>query len=360
MTSLYSLLSETNEKIDAHLEVHGCEIVFLSRGGKRGTPNQRNSDYGIGLRLLLQRLEAAEIALDRVWVDSDRVQNIPEDEKEIYGETDQNLSSEQCFTLLSGRMKLIGRSGDASIQGGNQTKRIRFKLKGNPSQEKLIEVLKLKPAYKNAQIRKRLHADQLNLVTPEHIWNAVESLIEGKVKHKFGESTDYDVLIDGVVRLAPKAVFGVAASEALGFELLPENFSGGLKSQCFRILEECGYEILPKELKARIELTSSPEREWIEGKEKAAAHFKKERALGLSCAKKAQFKREHGKLKCERCGMDPIEKYSSELGEACIEVHHSKTQVKDMGEGHRTLLKDLQCLCANCHRIVHREYKIEK
>ncbi|WP_407945638.1 hypothetical protein [Paraburkholderia elongata] len=25
-----------------------------------------------------------------------------------------------------------------------------------------------------------------------------------------------------------------------------------------------------------------------------------------------------------------------------------------MGEGHKTTLDDLQCLCANCHRIVHK------
>lgn len=57
--------------------------------------------------------------------------------------------------------------------------------------------------------------------------------------------------------------------------------------------------------------------------------------------------------------MDPIEIYGSEHGEACIEIHHRATQVQNMTEGHVTKLDDLQCLCANCHRIVHRVLKTQ-
>ena len=38
-----------------------------------------------------------------------------------------------------------------------------------------------------------------------------------------------------------------------------------------------------------------------------------------------------------------------------IEVHHAEVSVAAMVEGHRTKLSDLQCLCANCHRLVHAE-----
>lgn len=55
--------------------------------------------------------------------------------------------------------------------------------------------------------------------------------------------------------------------------------------------------------------------------------------------------------------MDPVETFGSPLGEACIEVHHRETHVAEMREGHATRLEDLMCLCANCHRIVHREIK---
>lgn len=59
----------------------------------------------------------------------------------------------------------------------------------------------------------------------------------------------------------------------------------------------------------------------------------------------------------ERCDMDPIEAFGSELGEACIEVHHRDTHISDMENGHETRLEDLECLCANCHRVTHREIK---
>ncbi|WP_446728945.1 HNH endonuclease [Pseudoduganella sp. OTU4001] len=40
-----------------------------------------------------------------------------------------------------------------------------------------------------------------------------------------------------------------------------------------------------------------------------------------------------------------------------MEVHHSETQVSQMERGHKTSLDSLQCLCANCHRLVHRQLK---
>lgn len=55
--------------------------------------------------------------------------------------------------------------------------------------------------------------------------------------------------------------------------------------------------------------------------------------------------------------MDPHEVYGEDYGDACIEVHHAKTSVQDMEAAHKTKLEDLMCLCANCHRVVHREMK---
>jgi predicted HNH restriction endonuclease len=95
----------------------------------------------------------------------------------------------------------------------------------------------------------------------------------------------------------------------------------------------------------------------VEGRPKLMQHLRRERAAGLASAKKASFIREHGKLFCELCSMDPVATYGEFDGPACIEVHHHSIQVENMGENHRTKLKDLQCLCANCHRIVHRQLK---
>lgn len=206
--------------------------------------------------------------------------------------------------------------------------------------------------------RGRLPFEKLRAVTPEHVWNAVQSLLNGESQHPFDDSVDYDLVVDNGKRLPPKAVFGLALSEALGIKALPEHFSGGVGTPCFRILEQAGYTIVPKTPKATpaVEQVVSPERdrEWSEGSEKVRIHLARERSAGLREAKKAQYRREHdGRLNCERCGMDPVATYG-EAGEACIEVHHSRVQVQHMTDGHQTRLEDLQCLCANCHRVVHR------
>jgi hypothetical protein len=95
--------------------------------------------------------------------------------------------------------------------------------------------------------------------------------------------------------------------------------------------------------------------EFREGSVKLRKHLHRERAWGLSKKKKAEFINTHGKLFCERCGLDPAEKFGAELGAAVIEVHHAATSVGEMAEGHKTRLSDLQCLCANCHRLTHAE-----
>lgn len=95
---------------------------------------------------------------------------------------------------------------------------------------------------------------------------------------------------------------------------------------------------------------------WTEGRTVLVTHLRKERASGLAQAQKADFIRQHGHLRCEQCGMTPADQYG-EHGDACIELYHRAVQVKDMAEQRETVLDDLQCLCANCHRVEHRRLK---
>ena len=95
--------------------------------------------------------------------------------------------------------------------------------------------------------------------------------------------------------------------------------------------------------------------EFREGSLKLRIHLRKERAWGLAKKKKLAFKGQHGRLFCERCGLEPVKVYGEKIGEAVIEVHHSQVSVGQMGEGQKTKLGDLQCLCANCHRLTHAE-----
>lgn len=208
----------------------------------------------------------------------------------------------------------------------------------------------------------RLSADVLKRATPEYIWKAVQLFQSGEVNHAFSESTKYDLIDENGVRFAPKAIFGVALSMALdGVAVEPKHFSGDETSLCFSLLRDAGYQIVPKDFNVpSTDSVSMPEQEWVEGDMKLVSHLRRERSTGLAKAKKAQFKRLHGKLICERCKLDPVAEFGTELAEACIEIHHSTTHVSQMGAQHKTTLDDVQCLCANCHRLVHRILREER
>ena len=92
----------------------------------------------------------------------------------------------------------------------------------------------------------RLAASDFDGVNAEHALRAVQRLRDGYDGHSFGASIDYDVVLEDRSRLPPKAVFGLAATEALGFEVLPKHFTGGEGSICFNRLREWGYRIEPK------------------------------------------------------------------------------------------------------------------
>lgn len=202
----------------------------------------------------------------------------------------------------------------------------------------------------------RFPAEVLNRATPEYIWAAGQRFLEGEIQHEFGESTDFDVIIDGR-RFAPKAVFGLALSLALdGQSVQPKHFTGGEGSTCFKLLRQAGYAVISKDQPVpTLDPAGLPDPEWEEGARRLQPHWKRERAAGLAQAKRSQHRRIYGKLTCERCGLDPVAYFGSPLGEACIEVHHAKVQVSEMADGHVTKLEDLQCLCANCHRFAHKE-----
>ena len=206
--------------------------------------------------------------------------------------------------------------------------------------------------------RKRLAAAEFQRISADYIWRAVQRLLSRSGEHSFGRSTGYDVIADDGSRLPPKAVFGLAASEALGFEVLPHHIVGGIGTPCFKAITAAGYLIAPKNTLVKSdEAPPNPDDlKWVEGHPRLVTHLRRERGSGLAPAKKAVFIREHGRLLCERCGLDPAEVYGFDIGDACIEVHH-KLPLADMQPGHNTQLEDLLCLCANCHRIIHRELR---
>jgi 5-methylcytosine-specific restriction protein A len=351
---IYQVLDDDDHRLDAHLEIEGKDIVFHSRGGTKGKDAQ-NADYSTGLRLLLERIQDTKLGLVTVWVDSSVVQEMPLEERRILAHDEAGAEPQTLLSLLRMRMKDVGRKPGSKSTGGNTTKRLRIRL-GTDLGQTQVGYLHVAPTVSPAT--GRLPAEVLEKVTAKHIWNAVQSLLTSNSQHPFGTSMDYDVLTDDGTRLPPKAVFGIAATEALGFQVVPAHFSGGLNTVCFRKIEQAGYEIVSKGDQSRA-VTAPPsdeEQEWEEGAKKLVIHMKAERGKGLSAAKKAEFISVHGALFCERCKCDPVKEYG-EYGEACIEVHHMAMLISEMKANHKTKLSDLACLCANCHRIVHRELR---
>jgi HNH endonuclease len=80
------------------------------------------------------------------------------------------------------------------------------------------------------------------------------------------------------------------------------------------------------------------------------AHFARERDATLIARFKASVSNPH----CEACGMNFTEVYGA-IGEGYIEAHH-KIPISMLQEGAKTTLADLAGLCANCHRIIHKNY----
>lgn len=93
-----------------------------------------------------------------------------------------------------------------------------------------------------------------------------------------------------------------------------------------------------------------------EGKVIYKLHKHRERNPKLNKKKKDTYLKKFGKLDCEVCGFDFYEIYG-ELGKGFMECHH-KTPISQIEGESVTTLNDLALVCANCHRMLHRELDI--
>ena len=85
-----------------------------------------------------------------------------------------------------------------------------------------------------------------------------------------------------------------------------------------------------------------------EGRAILRVHLRRERSRKLI----DDFKASLTNYACEACG-DDMEAIYGQLGADYIEAHH-KVPVAQIEEGQTTKLSDLAALCANCHRMIHR------
>lgn len=86
-------------------------------------------------------------------------------------------------------------------------------------------------------------------------------------------------------------------------------------------------------------------------------HRKRERNAEVIKKAKLAFLAEKGSLHCEICRFDFAKAYGV-LGKGLIEGHHIKP-VCEMKEGDVTLVEDIRMVCANCHRVIHKNMHIE-
>ena len=82
-------------------------------------------------------------------------------------------------------------------------------------------------------------------------------------------------------------------------------------------------------------------------------HKLRERNSKINRKKKEKYYKENGKLDCEVCGFDFYNFYG-ELGKGFIEAHH-RIPLSKLNSEAKTMLSDLALVCANCHRMLHRE-----
>lgn len=82
-------------------------------------------------------------------------------------------------------------------------------------------------------------------LTRDEILAAITDYLRGDVSHDFIESTKFDLLHDGQ-RFPPKAITGLAALRHTGELPAPRDFTGGVGSKCFRLLQGAGFRVVPK------------------------------------------------------------------------------------------------------------------
>jgi 5-methylcytosine-specific restriction protein A len=360
-----TLTQENGAPLNATIEIETDSIVLHSRSGK-----SRNRDYRPALEMILDRLHREGMTFE-VFLD-------PDPKRRPDGVRRKLASSADLRGEISEQFQELVRRSNAGSSSHSAWRRLLIRTQ----QQSLSSLTRILARSADARpVVDRLPAHLLHQVQPDHVHRAVERVRAGAA-HNFGSSRDFDLIATDGIRLPPKAVFGLALEEALGIEAFPGHFSAGQGTPCFSLLRQAGYKVVPKDG----QLTAAPatgngqraspatreevaaaldglsvtdeERTWIEGNLKVATHLKRERAAGLSQAKKTAFAAEHGKLFCERCGLDPVAEYGP-AGLACIEVHHARQQIGQMEQGQFTRLSDLECLCANCHRVLHRELALQ-
>lgn len=127
-----------------------------------------------------------------------------------------------------------------------------------------------------------------------------------------------------------------------------KHFVWKLRDELVQALEELDMVNKLKFPSEEEELTCYPVEKRLEGKERVCYTTRYER----DPKNRQDAIKIHGTV-CQGCGFD-FEKTYGEIGKGYIEVHHTKPLHKENGSIEVNPETDLICVCANCHRIIHR------
>jgi superfamily II DNA or RNA helicase/diadenosine tetraphosphate (Ap4A) HIT family hydrolase/SOS-response transcriptional repressor LexA len=129
--------NDAGELLDASFRVERVgeqlTLIYESRGGKKGSPSERNTQYSAGLKVLLARLAAMDAQITNAVVESEKTLTLPLEQRKLDLEGEHyplRIADPGALrTKLSAAQRMIGRAKGAK-GSGNSTRRIRLFIAG--------------------------------------------------------------------------------------------------------------------------------------------------------------------------------------------------------------------------------------
>ena len=178
---------------------------------------------------------------------------------------------------------------------------------------------------------------------PRELLERACALIDSGKEHNFHDSTKFDLLYLKR-RYPPKAVVGIASELLSNIAFKPSDFSGGLGSKCFRLLQSQGFDIVPKIWEIEDENISEEESHavYFEGnaKVRTVRQYERSREARLQCL-------EIKGTECAVCKFEFSREYG-EIGVGFIHVHHLE-MISERDNAYTVdPIRDLVPVCPNC------------
>ena len=119
---LHDIANSVEIKSDFKIRKNGnlWHITIESRGGTKGSSNERNPEYALGLETLLIRLKDEEVVIEDAFLDTSRVKEKPREERRAPLSFPIILGGHTDISYLMTNLR--------SFQGNNQTRRLTLEI----------------------------------------------------------------------------------------------------------------------------------------------------------------------------------------------------------------------------------------